>query len=63
MTTLFPHLSPTCLMAPFQPVPGSYVDFINNFPDNVGGHSMQAGGATALAEARLPPNIIQAIGR
>jgi hypothetical protein len=33
------------------------------FPDNVGGHSMRAGGATALAEAGLPPNIIQAIGR
>lgn len=34
-----------------------------HFPTDVGGHSMRAGGATALAEAGLPPHIIQAIGR
>jgi len=34
-----------------------------HFPHDVGGHSMRAGGATALAEAGLPPHIIQAIGR
>ncbi|KAF8806858.1 hypothetical protein BYT27DRAFT_7223991 [Phlegmacium glaucopus] len=34
-----------------------------HFPGNVGGHSLRAGGATALAEAGLPPHIIQAIGR
>ncbi|KAF8805886.1 hypothetical protein BYT27DRAFT_7103406 [Phlegmacium glaucopus] len=32
------------------------------FPGNVGGHSLRAGGATALAEAGLPSHIIQAIG-
>ena len=30
---------------------------------DVGGHSMRAGGATALAEAGIPPDLIQAIGR
>ena len=33
------------------------------FPKNIGGQSMRAGGATALAEDGVPPNIIQAIGR
>jgi hypothetical protein len=33
------------------------------FPGNVGGHSLRAGGATALALAGIPPHIIQAIGR
>ncbi|KAF8813434.1 hypothetical protein BYT27DRAFT_7084542 [Phlegmacium glaucopus] len=33
------------------------------FPTNVGGHSLRAGGATALADAGLPPHIIQAVGR
>lgn len=33
-----------------------------HFPTDVGGHSMRAGGATTLAEAGLPPHIIQAIG-
>ena len=30
---------------------------------NVGGHSLRARGATALAEARIPSHMIQAIGR
>ena len=30
---------------------------------NIGGQSLRAGGATALAEAGIPPHIIQAIGR
>jgi hypothetical protein len=30
---------------------------------NVGGHSLRAGGATALAEAGIPSHMIQAIGR
>lgn len=34
-----------------------------HFPNDVGGHSMRAGGATALAEAGIPPYLIQAIGR
>ncbi|KDR75586.1 hypothetical protein GALMADRAFT_32023, partial [Galerina marginata CBS 339.88] len=33
------------------------------FPKDVGGASMRAGGATALAEAGAPPHLIQAIGR
>lgn len=33
------------------------------FPDNVAGHSMRSGGATALAIAGVPDNRIQAIGR
>ena len=33
-----------------------------HFPTKVGGHSMCAGGATALAEASLPPHIILAMG-
>jgi hypothetical protein len=33
-----------------------------HFPSDVGGHLMHAGGVTALAEAGLPPHIIQAIG-
>jgi hypothetical protein len=33
------------------------------FVDDVGGHSIRSGGATALAEAGVPPHIIQAIGR
>jgi hypothetical protein len=35
----------------------------SHFPDNVGGHSLRAGGATAYAEAGVPPHLIQAIGR
>lgn len=31
--------------------------------ENIGGQSLRAGGATALAEAGVPPEIIQAIGR
>jgi hypothetical protein len=31
--------------------------------DNVGGQSLRAGGATALAEAGIPPHMVQAIGR
>jgi hypothetical protein len=30
---------------------------------NIGGQSLRAGGATALAEAGVPPHLIQAIGR
>lgn len=33
------------------------------FKDNVGGHSMRAGGATALAVAGIAPHLIQAMGR
>ena len=33
------------------------------FPKNIGGASMRAGGATALAETGVAPHIIQAIGR
>ena len=34
-----------------------------HFPSDVSGHSLRAGGATALAQAGIPPHIIQAIGR
>lgn len=34
-----------------------------HFATDVGGHSMRAGGATALAEAGISPDLIQAIGR
>jgi hypothetical protein len=37
--------------------------FRQHFSGNVGGHSLRAGGATALAEAGIPPHMIQAIGR
>lgn len=33
------------------------------FPSDIAGQSMRAGGATSLAEAGVPPDIIQAIGR
>ena len=33
------------------------------FPSDIAGQSMRAGGATSLAEAGVPPNVIQAIGR
>jgi hypothetical protein len=33
-----------------------------HFPSNVAGHSLRAGGATALAQAGIPPHIIPAIG-
>jgi hypothetical protein len=33
------------------------------FPQNIGGQSMRAGGATSLAEAGVAPPVIQAIGR
>ena len=33
-----------------------------HFSDNVGGHSLHAGSATALAEASIPAYMIQAIG-
>jgi len=32
------------------------------FPSDIAGQSMHAGGATSLAEAGVPPNVIQAIG-
>ena len=35
----------------------------SHFPSDVAGHSLRAGGATALAQAGIPPHIIQAIGR
>lgn len=34
-----------------------------HLPDNIGGQSLRAGGATALAEAGVPSQMIQAIGR
>lgn len=34
-----------------------------HFKNNVGGHSMRAGGATALALSGIPPHLIQAMGR
>ena len=34
-----------------------------HFPADVAGHSLRAGGATALTQAGIPPHIIQAIGR
>lgn len=34
-----------------------------HFGSNVSGHSLRAGGATALAAAGVPPHIIQAMGR
>ena len=37
--------------------------FRRHFSGNVGGQSLRAGGATALAEAGIPPHMIQAIGR
>ena len=37
--------------------------FHQHFSGNVGGHSLRAGGATALAEAGIPPHMIQTIGR
>jgi hypothetical protein len=37
--------------------------FRQHFSGNVGGHSLRAGGATALAEAGVPPHMIQTIGR
>jgi hypothetical protein len=33
------------------------------FPSDVAGHSLRSGGATALAEAGVAPNVIQAMGR
>jgi hypothetical protein len=35
----------------------------HHFANDVGGHSLRSGGATALAEAGVAPHIIQAIGR
>ena len=37
--------------------------FRQHFTGNVGGQSLRAGGATALAEAGIPPHMVQAIGR
>jgi hypothetical protein len=34
-----------------------------HFGLDVGGHSLHAGGATALAEAGIPPHIIQPMGQ
>jgi hypothetical protein len=36
--------------------------FRQHFSGDVGGHSLRAGGATTLAEAGIPPHMIQAIG-
>src|ERR1700730_5640316 len=33
------------------------------FPNSIAGQSMHAGGATMLAEARVPPNLIQTAGQ
>jgi hypothetical protein len=35
----------------------------HHFPKSIGGHSLHAGGATALADAGVPTHIIQALGR
>ena len=35
----------------------------SHFPSGVASHSLRAGGATALAQASIPPHIIQAIGQ
>ena len=46
------------------PTRASFLRFLRrHFSGDVGGHSLRAGGATALAEAGIPPHIIQAIGR
>jgi hypothetical protein len=37
--------------------------FLRHFHHDIGGHSLRAGGATALPEAGLPFQIIQALGR
>jgi len=34
-----------------------------HLPNNIGGQSLRAGGATALAEAGVPSHMVQAIGR
>ena len=36
---------------------------LHHFPASISGHSLRAGGATALAEAGVPPHLIQAMGR
>ena len=48
-------------MGHYQFVPGSLVAFIVS--NSIAGQSMRAGGATALAEAGVPPQLIQAAGR
>ena len=41
-----------------------FIKQLHNFsPSDIAGQSMHAGGATSLAEAGVPPNIIQAIGQ
>jgi hypothetical protein len=37
--------------------------FHSHFPTEFGGQSMRAGGATALAEAGVPPDLIQGISQ
>jgi hypothetical protein len=46
------------------PTRGWFVSRLKSyFPTDVAGQSLRAGGATSLAEAGVPPNVIQAIGR
>ena len=45
------------------PTRGWFIQCLHqHFPSDVGGHSLRAGGAIALAQAGIPPHIIQAIG-
>lgn len=63
---LFPYHQPLWLRADGSvPTRGWFMlRFRKHFPDSdVSGHSLRAGGATALAEAGIPSHIIQAIGR
>ena len=46
------------------PTRGWFIHHLHqHFPADITGHSLHAGGATALAQAGIPPHIIQAIGR
>jgi hypothetical protein len=63
--TLFPHHLHLFLRANGDiPTRSWFIERIKAiFPDNVAGHSLRSGGATALAIAGVPDNRIQAIGR
>jgi hypothetical protein len=46
------------------PTRGWFITHLRHFfPSSIAGQSMRAGGATSLAEAGTPPNLIQAAGR
>jgi hypothetical protein len=62
---LFPWASPLWLTtAGTVPTRHFFMNRLTTFfKDNVGGHSMRAGGATSLAEHGVPPSIIQPMGR